>query len=596
MKNDLRTKLNTALQDVDWKGEDQVLQMIRQQHKPVRRVLPSRSLIFAIILLMMMATTAIALTLRFSGFFDAKLQAKRTVQREYALTDEMIDLFTYEAVNGDDRVVATFTMKMVHSDRMGVYSVSRTADGKLDASWSHDNADAELLASGSLASPAWGVKQLERILPMYRQQAFNWNDVLDYSALSLEERAVMDAPMLEVQEVGSLINIAPGKADLSIDTAEQIARKAIVDKYGVAGDALPAIPTNISFYLYGGTSRREYRFDLDSYVVYVASPSGKVTYCRWMVLAEDHTLPDGDLSNYPVAAEEYMVSGAFDLLTPEKKASVAQRFNDAGLAGLLPRNDFISPSANDMREASARRLAEATLEATYNLPDGWESLFTVRTSLVNQSNRHEWIIEYLPNEQKNWHWCEFDRLGIYTVTIDAGSGNVISHAWSFDHVELREYSEHDFANAPAYSGDILPWVLALLNDLQEILDKYPEHTNLSEMSLEDRGAYDVRMRAAGYPAQQYNSLIPQSSDIPQEEAAVIALDALNTVYDLSNMSLVRGQPSQESLIMVQLKDGSWIRAWIIVYTNNVDIFTVQVNSETGMVENIWHDSPAFSNG
>ena len=131
MKNDLRTKLNTALQDVDWNGEDQVLQMIRQQHKPVRRVLPSRSLIFAIILLMMMATTAIALTLRFSGFFDAKLQAKRTVQREYALTDEMIDLFTYEAVNGDDRVVATFTMKMVHSDRMGVYSVSRTADGKL---------------------------------------------------------------------------------------------------------------------------------------------------------------------------------------------------------------------------------------------------------------------------------------------------------------------------------------------------------------------------------------------------------------------------------------------------------------------------------
>ena len=128
------------------------------------------------------------------------------------------------------------------------------------------------------------------------------------------------------------------------------------------------------------------------------------------------------------------------------------------------------------------------------------------------------------------------------------------------------------------------------------MDKYPEHTNLSEMSLEDRGAYDVRMRAAGYPAQQYNSLIPQSSDIPQEEAAVIALDALNTVYDLSNMSLVRGQPSQESLIMVQLKDGSWIRAWIIVYTNNVDIFTVQVNAETGMVENIWHDSPAFSNG
>ena len=53
---------------------------------------------------------------------------------------------------------------------------------------------------------------------------------------------------------------------------------------------------------------------------------------------------------------------------------------------------------------------------------------------------------------------------------------------------------------------------------------------------------------------------------------------------------------QEGLYMVQISDGTWIRVWNIVYTNNMDIFIVHVNTETGEIENIWHDSPAFGNG
>lgn len=84
--------------------------------------------------------------------------------------------------------------------------------------------------------------------------------------------------------------------------------------------------------------------------------------------------------------------------------------------------------------------------------------------------------------------------------------------------------------------------------------------------------------------------------MPQDEAAALAWDALNVVYNLSNLSLVRGEPMQEGLYMVQISDGTWIRVWNIVYTNNMDIFTVHVNTETGEIENIWHDSPAFGNG
>lgn len=68
------------------------------------------------------------------------------------------------------------------------------------------------------------------------------------------------------------------------------------------------------------------------------------------------------------------------------------------------------------------------------------------------------------------------------------------------------------------------------------------------------------------------------------------------MYDLTGMNLVRGEENQEGLYLVQLADESWARIWSIVYTDNVDIFTVEVHAETGEIENIWHDSPAFGNG
>ncbi len=300
MKNDLRIKLNTALQDVDWHGEEQVLQLIRQQRKPIRLGRPSQAMAVAIVLILAMVTTAVALTLHFSASFDKKLQARKAVQTKYGLTDEMLDLFTYEAVDTENDTVASFTMRIAHSERLGSYTVRRLGSGEPDATWSHDGADQTLLDSGSLASPAWGAKQLEHILPLYRQHATGWTNASDYDALTLREKADLDAPLLQMQELGMLINIEPNEGDLSAQEAESIARKAIAEKYGVTEESLSASPAHVSFLLYGGTDRREYHFDLKDYAVDVASPSGEVTACRWMVPEKDRTLPEGDLSSYPV--------------------------------------------------------------------------------------------------------------------------------------------------------------------------------------------------------------------------------------------------------------------------------------------------------
>lgn len=600
MKNNLRTQLNAALRDVDWHGEEQVLQKIRQRRKPVRPVRLSRALIFAIVLMIMLATTAVALTLYFSKGMNDQLRARQTVQRQYGLTDEMIDLFTYEAADGEDGTAARFTMNLMHGDKLGEYTVNRLPDGSLSAQWSHDEADQELLLSGSLASPAWGAKQLERILPLYRETMTNWQSALNYGELTLEERAALDAPMLEAQETGALICIAPDAADLSVDAAERIAREAVTDKYGVSEEELDACRAAVSFYLYGGEERREYRFDWHglsgNWTVYVASPSGAVTQCSWTGLAKDRTLPEGDLGRYPLAAREFVTCGAFDLLSAREKAAVTQRYAAAGLGDLLPRGDFVAPSAGEITEAEARALAEAALAEAYGLPAGWKSLFLSRASMVSHDDRREWIMEYLPHELANGHWREFDRLGVYTATVDAAAGAVVSHDWSLKDVPLDGYTESTFAACPAYSGAMLPWLQSLLARAQAILDRYPQHINLDEMSLEDRGAYDALMRGAGYSAVQYQNLIPDENDMPQDEAAARAWDALNAVYDLSGLSLVRGDPCQEGLYMAKAADGGWLRVWNIVYTNNMDVFTVRINSETGEVEGLWHDSPAFSNG
>lgn len=596
MMNDLRASLNTALRDVDWNGEAQVLRIIHQLRKPIHRRATARAFVFAIVLMLMLATTAIALTLIFSARFDTQQEARRAVMNKYGLTDEMLDLFTYADADAHTDVVATFTMTNAHNDRLGVYTVRRAADGTLEATWNHDGADAALLSSGSLASPAWGAKQLERILPMYREQAVRWTQVLNISELSLEECAALDAPLLEAQDAGMLIHIVPDENDLSAEQAEKLARSAITDKYGVSADALSAYEARISFFLYGGTNRHEYRVEINKYIVYVASPSGAVAHCGWMIPENERTLPAGDLSRYPDAAKEFITSGAFALLGADDKAAVAKRYTDAGLAGLLPRHDYIARQAGDLTEENASMAAAAALERAYELPAGWKTLFMNRTSLVGHDNRREWIVEYMPYELDNWHWRDFSKLGVYTVTIDAETGGVVSCDWSFSDLQLDQYTEQSFSNAPAYNASMLPWVLDLLRDLQEILDKYPRQINLSEMTLEDRGAYSARMRRAGYSATQYRDLIPASEDMPQDEAAALAWDALNTVYDLSGLSLERDEPMQEGLYMVQLSDGAWIRVWNIVYTNGMDIFTVHVNTETGEIENIWHDSPAFGNG
>ena len=601
MKNNLKNALDTALRDLDWHGEEEVLRAVRAKRKPGIRLgrVPTRTLVLAVILMTLIIGTALALGITFSIRYQIQRQAAEAVKSTYDLTDEMLDLFTYKRENTEKGWIASFEANAIHQKELGFYTVEKEADGTLSVTWSHDNADQELVSSGELTSPAWGAKQLARIIPFYRQHMDRWKNVQNVDDLTLEEKAALDAPLLEVQEIGLLINIVPEKDDISVEMAKEIAMKAVTEKYGVSEEALAKKKIDISFYLYGGTDRREYRISMDdldsSYVINISSPDGNVTYCRWMVSEENRTLPEGDLSLYAEAAQEYVTTGAFDLLDAAEKSEVAARYEAAGLGDLLPKQ-YILPKHNALSEKEAIEKAAEAAQATFGLKGNWQSLFQVRSAMIKEQDRSLWQITWQPYNMGNWHWPDVDKLGEYKATLSVETGEIFSCEWSLLNVDTGNYTEETWGQAQAYSADMLPWVLNLLEQAQQILEKYPGSTNLDEMSPEDRAAYDALFRSAGYDLAFYRNTLPNEKDITQEDAAALALEAIQTVYQVDGSALVRGEAFHESFSLWVTDEGNTIRVWIIYYWNDPDAFTVAVNAENGEIEQIWHDDLSVGNG
>ena len=226
MKNNLKETIDTALRDMDWHGEAEVLQAVRAKKKPGISLgrIPTRTLVLAIILMTVIVGTALALGITFSIRYQIQRQAAEAVKSTYGLTDEMLDLFTYRRENTENGWIASFESNAFHQKELGFYTVEKEADGTLSVTWSNDNADQELVASGELTSPAWGVKQLARIISFYRQHLDRWKNVQNMDDLSLEDKAALDAPLMEAQEIGLLINIVPEKDDIPVETAKEIAR------------------------------------------------------------------------------------------------------------------------------------------------------------------------------------------------------------------------------------------------------------------------------------------------------------------------------------------------------------------------------------
>ena len=103
MKTSLRDYLDQRLAPLDWHGEDEVL---RRLH-PTRRLSP-RAVAAMCIALLLLSSTALAMTLTFSRRTAVLQQAREAVCAEYGLTGEQLDLFSAQVENVDGAGASCF--------------------------------------------------------------------------------------------------------------------------------------------------------------------------------------------------------------------------------------------------------------------------------------------------------------------------------------------------------------------------------------------------------------------------------------------------------------------------------------------------------
>ena len=157
MKIDIKKSLDSALSDVDWHGENEVLSRIRLKARAPRL----RLAFVACLLALAIGGTALAVGLHWTERYSDIRRAREAVAAKYGLTSDMLDLF-YEKVSEDGQSVVLSYMAGDDHGRAGYYTFN-TADGSVV--WSHDGE--EIDESGALDAAVWGRAQPGEAAPLY---------------------------------------------------------------------------------------------------------------------------------------------------------------------------------------------------------------------------------------------------------------------------------------------------------------------------------------------------------------------------------------------------------------------------------------------
>jgi antitoxin component HigA of HigAB toxin-antitoxin module len=105
-------------------------------------------------------------------------------------------------------------------------------------------------------------------------------------------------------------------------------------------------------------------------------------------------------------------------------------------------------------------------------------------------------------------------VGLYFVTLDPTSGNILSVGWSDAHVwEDKDYTESNWGSAPTLHAKLFPFAVALMKEADAL-------------SETDKDAYDQLFRDAGFSDEVDYRPVIEAGDLPYEKAMAIAQQAL----------------------------------------------------------------------
>ena len=590
MKNRFQSEIDARLADLTFAGQEQVLARIRARQ--TARPLPKRMVVLVLVLMLALCGTAVALTLRYSARFDLERHARNVLTSRYGLTSDMLDLFitlTEQDENGWTVRFVPFSLK----DLLGEYTVTGGTGRSAEATWSYDGAEP--------SESVWGPEELQRFMDARKAQHDASAQAPSWDARTLEERAAIDAPLLALSGINMIANVTPGADDLQQEDAERLARQVVMDSYGVSEDALNGYKIDTDFYLYTGEGRRQYHIDFRGdagvFFVNISSPDGEILGRNWWVAKDIASLPEGDLSRYPEAAEQFVEEGVFEELSPVEKAEVYQRYEAAGLSDLLPEGEFVSPAPADLIEQEAIAVARETVMARYSFPEAGFTLFGTQTALLRREDGREWQVRFIGQLHSRYLWLNEESLGDYTVAMTS-DGTVLSCEWSLGAAFKGLHTEDTFGQAQVFTGDDLGYAITLISKLDEIYAKYPQDPDYafdsSDLSIEDHAAFDGLMRQAGFNPRTYPSLLPRESDVTEQEALELARQVLRDEYGVTDEALERSNLVTAFWMRYDLRDEP-VRVWEFAFKGR-DIYWVYINAEDGVIEKIEHDDLSFGNG
>lgn len=405
MKNKLRVELDMRLNNLDWHGEAKVWSKIHGEQFGRHRI-GNRSFIIALAILMVLSVSALAAyMLHYSPRQNASIQAHTALNVKYGMTEDLINLFDETITVYETSWEVDYELP-VYGDKVGVYHVEGM-HGKVEATWSYDGEHYD--PNGDLSSAVWGVPQLERMRLLYKTRSeaiAHWDALSGYGTLSIEQKAAIDAPLLELPYSVDFIHILPGSEDIQPDMAEMLAKNEILRRFNLDANALESYVCDISFILAYG--ERQYRLvfranGIPQYSVCLLSPDGKIVECSHFDFQDQK----------PTEEDEEELED--QVLSIEERAAYHERMRQNG--GDARQWNSVLPESGDISESEATGIAQAALLERFGVAED-------KLSVMEKEIYCHIDYELFDAPTRVWDIRYVDNMDDYQVTLRAEDGTI----------------------------------------------------------------------------------------------------------------------------------------------------------------------------
>lgn len=573
----------------------------RPQRAPAKRL---GVVLIAAILVVALACTALAMSIARSANAQAIQQGREVVCSQYGFTMDTIGLFISSAEQVDGEWVVTFH-PIKYTDRLGVYTVTLPAEGEAAATWSHDAAPESRLNEmdeGSLDSEIWGPKQVARALALdesYMEKVLELQAHLgDITNWSLADRAELDSILLDAgfHERTRAVNVMPDPEDMQPDEAEALARKIILNGFGLTGAEFAAYRPMISCTQYQQATAKVYyvRFigiedygsgEYDVYYASIEAETGELTGYGWNGSPQHARLPDGPLEDKKVAVTAFLEGQGFDGLNHAEKADLAQRLSETSYGkNLLGGLQYELPSAEAIGEERASEIATQALSEKYGLDaEMMNAFFLTRPSYQEVAGYKAWVIELTPNPFNDITISYSPKLGRYRVVVAADTGEVRAVRWSLEGIPQSPHvtDENWVEESLIWDADILARGMALQESLDALAAEYPDDNRWENFEYGAR--WSTLFREAGYDRTNYHQAVPEEGSLPREEAIETAIVAVCETFGKARETIDAYRVAFANYSVLDPEQPLWM---VDLYGDKEDAYFVRLDAMTGEIVEI----------